>query len=176
MWRAGHELDPRRVGLTMDLARGPGTGIDVEHGEGPLVACLHHEGRVRSRAPARVAQVLEFAAHPVDIDARAIEPHDREGDAGIVGARLRVPNRMRLDPRIDWRADPPGRDRRRVDTRREQVLTCGAPPETSRAMHLLGGDELGRAPRDVPIVLTHHEAIAVRIEHTQARPGNVRDT
>ena len=72
--RARHELDPGRIGLAVQLGDDTVHGVDVEQRNRALIARLHHQRRTCPRRPTGIAQVLELAARPIDIDARTVEP------------------------------------------------------------------------------------------------------
>ena len=70
-----------------------------------------------------------------------------EGDDGVVGAGRRVGDLGRGGAGVGRVADPPAADRATCRPGHGQPVAVGRPPVAARPAHLLGGDELGRAPR-----------------------------
>ena len=119
-------------------------------------------------------------AVPLDVDAAR-----RRGratwsvDVGVVGAGGRIAR-----PASGWRrrvgriADVPALDRRDVDAAGGDRVAVRAPPVAAEAAHLLGGDEVGAAPRDVGIVgasPASTQLAAVELADAQRAPADVGD-
>jgi len=104
----GHRFNPVVTDNPVHLVRRAAYRIDFEDGERALVARLHHEGRRRTLPPLHVRQILELPAPtPVDVDHAAIEGNDAESHICVCRTGGRIPDRLRLRPRLDGRGDPP---------------------------------------------------------------------
>ena len=78
---------------------------------------------------------------------RAVEPEHVQRDGGVVGPCRRVADRSCGLARRGRVGDHPFGDGRLVDAARRDRGAVGAPPVAAEAAHLLGGDEVGAAPR-----------------------------
>ena len=112
-----------------------------------LVAALHRDDQP-GVAPVHVGEVRERVAVPLDVDDRAVEADDVQRDVGVGGAGGRVRQLGRRGGGIGGIAEVPALHRRRVDPGDGEGGAVGAPPVAAVAVHLLGGDEVGGAPRD----------------------------
>ncbi len=91
---------------------------------------------------------------------------------GVRGAGGRVADRSRGRGRPRWIGDDPlARPARRRRDRRRSCVAVGAPPVAAVATHLLGGDEVGAAPRHRvrfgPVVAGERPRRAVELADSQ---------
>ena len=146
---AGHELDPLRRPC-------PPSARSVA----PVAGSTSSTSTVRwsrrctvmirpSSVQCTSARYGNALAVPLDVDDAAVEADDVQRDVGV--RRCPPPGRPARS------AASPGRPDRRcasagtgaVSTRATaSAVAVGAPPVAAEAVHLLGGDELGAAPRD----------------------------
>ena len=146
-------LHPDGVLVGPDLPGRAGVGVGHQHGGPALVARQHLQRQRAAGLPAHVDEVGQRLAVPGDRRRRPVEVDHRQRDVRVGGARGRVARRDGGDVRVDRRGDPPRRNRGDVDARGDQALPVRGPPVAARAVHLLGGDELGEAPRHVGVVV-----------------------
>ena len=83
---------------------------------------------------------------------RAVDVDKMERDVGIVGSRRRIRDRDRRGCGIGRIRDVPATDARNVHASDEQMRSVRRPPVSALATHLLGGDELGEAVRDLVVL------------------------
>ena len=123
--------------------------------------CTVSTSRSRVR-PLHVDQVGERAVVPRDLLAAAVEAEHLQRDVGVgrAGGRVGVLHRRLVGMR--GIGDPPAGDRGRVDAGGHDGRAVGRPPVAAGAAHLLGGDELGRPPRDLRVLLAGQLAAACR--------------
>ena len=179
--RPRDELDPAVVVLLVEqLGRARG-GVGGQHVQPPLVARLDGDEHRSDLGPAHVDEVGEALAVPADLGAGAVVADDVERDEGVVRAGHRVGELGRSRRRVGRVGDPPALDGRGVDPRHGHRLAVGRPPVAPVAVHLLGRDELRRAPADVGVVVVGGRAgqlpaPPVELGHTQRSAAHVGDT
>ena len=126
---------------------GAAVGVDVEDQQPALVA----DWTVTSRPPSDqcdVGEVLEAGPVPLDVDDASVEPDEVEGDVGVGRAGTGIGQLGRLGGRVGGVGEVPALDGPGVDSGDGEALAVGTPPVPAEAVHLLGGDEVGAAPRD----------------------------
>ena len=144
---AGDDLDPDVVAILEQRCRRAGRGVDAEHVERGLIPRLHR-GEQAGFAPLHVGEVGERLAVPLDVDDGAVEADHVQRDVGVRRSRRRVGELAGRLAGIGGISEVPALHGRRVDTTDRQRGAVGAPPVAAEAVHLLGGDEVGAAPRD----------------------------
>ena len=92
-------------------------------------------------------------------------------DVGVGGAGRRVADRPGGGSTARTGRRSTTRHRRHVDPGDGEALAVGRPPVARGAAHLLGGDELRRAPGDVRVVLGGHDRSRCPSSSTQRRRG-----
>ena len=146
---ARHELDPRLV-VRPRRRSSVAPGRPGRRGA-PRAARWSRRCTVMIR-PASLqctsARYGKLCAVPLDVDDRAVEADDVQRDVGVGGAGGRVRQLGRRGRRVGRVAEVPALHGRRVDAGDGEGRAVGAPPEAAVAVHLLGGDEVGAAPRD----------------------------
>ena len=175
---AGDELDPDVVVVLERDLGGAGAGVDAQHVHRSLVARLHGGDEAGLRPP-HVGEVRELVAIPLDVDDRAVEADDVQRDLGVGRAGGRIRQLAGLDGGVGRVAEVPALHRRGVDAGDGQGGAVGAPPVAAEAVHLLGGDEVGAAPRDrFPLVVLaagQDPPRAVELADAQQAPADVGD-
>ena len=125
-----------------------------------------------------VGEVREGVAIPLHVDDRTVEADDVQRHVGVAGARGRIRQLGGHGRRIGGIAEVPALHRRRVDTGDGEGGAVGAPPVAAVAAHLLGGDEVGRAPRHrlrlVGVTAGQQAPATVELADAQEAPVDVR--
>ncbi len=175
---AGDELDPRVVAVLEQHVGRAGRRVDAHDVERPLVA-RQHGGDQPGLAPLHVGEVRERVAIPLDVDDRAVEADDVQRHVGVGGAGRRVRQLARRLGRIGGIGEVPALHRRGVDPAHGQRAAVGRPPVATHAVHLLGGDEVGAAPRDrlglVVVTTGEHAPPPVELGDAQQPAADVGD-
>jgi hypothetical protein len=178
--RAGarNELDPRVVVILEDDRGGAGVGFGVQHLQVALVARLHHQrqavggpvapwrgtGSARGPTPPRSARPPS-SGHTWRVTSGFVVPAAGyriaaggcQGSAGLAMCHTGT---------------------RHVDAARGDRRPVRTPPVAALPVHLLGGDEVGAAPRDrVRITRLGDDRArrAVELGHAQLAAAHVRD-
>ena len=153
-----HDLQPVRVGVRPDEARGPGGQVDRQQAHLALVPALHDDQRcLRGRAvPGDGDQVRKRGPVPADLGQPAIRRAQAPGqagqqqrDIGVGRAGHRVADLRGRAVRISGIGDVPALDRALIDPGDQQRGTIRRPPVAAHAAHLLGSDKFRDSERDV---------------------------
>ncbi len=175
---AGHELDPLLVLVLEADVGGAGVGVDVEDPQPPLVARLDRDEQT-AVGPVDVGEVLEAGPIPLDVDDAAVESDEVEGDVGVGRAGTGIGQLGRLGRRVGGIGEVPALDGPGVDASDGEALAVGTPPVPAEAVHLLGGDEVGAAPRDrfglVGLAAGEHPPAPVELADAEQPAADVGD-
>ena len=155
------EVEPGRRGLAEQHARAAVGGIDAEHIEALLVAALAlDEQGVAVGRPIDPREIDVRIGAEIDLDpARAVRSHDVEVDPRIGRAGRRIALLVAARALGADRGPGDDVDRFLVDPGDGEVAVAGRPPMAGAAVHLLLGDELGRAPADCPSAVLGQPAL-----------------
>ena len=162
------QLHPGRVGLLLDERRGTRRVVHLEQTRRALVARLHADRQRRAGRPIDVGQVFERARDP--IAPRPARPVATSKTCSVTIA-LSVPARgyriaLGSARGVGGVGDPHDADGALVDASGGELRPVGREPVTAQPVHLLGGGEVGDAPRDVGVVVACEHPAAHR-----RRPG-----
>ena len=173
---AGHDVQPHRVRLREQQRGRPGGRVDRAD-LGPALVARHHLHDRSGRRPGGGGEVGEGGEVPGDVGAAAVEAQDVQRHVGLGAAGHGVAHLGGRRRRVGGVGDVPPLHRALVDPGGEDRVAAGGPPVAAVAAHLLGGHELGHAPRDVRLLGRREGARArpVGAHDVQAAVGRVGD-
>ena len=143
-----HQLDPCIVVVGERSGRRSRGDIDDQHLEITLVARLHHDGQC-VLGPVDLGQIREPVAVPGHLGRSApVDRDEMERDLRVGRPGGGVADGSRWQRRLGRIGDVPHLHVGDVDAAGRDRGSIRAPPVAALALHLLGGDEVGAAPRD----------------------------
>ena len=173
---AGHQFHPGVVAVGEQRPRTTGDRVGLQYRQRALIARLRGHQHAVGSGPAHIGQIGQRLAVPLDLHRPAINGQHVQAHIGVGGARRRVAHHGGRLARLCRVGDVPLLDGRIVDAAGGDGRAVGAPPETTEAVHLLGGHEVGAAPGDLRRRLAGQlPARAVEFGDAQGGTADVRD-